>query len=197
MNGGDWPRMNGDTLQFACCVSSIGPACGHRNPPEVTDYSVALVDVSAPPVATERPETYTIWVCRDCLLVHANGECGERDSDLPEPLSLIRAVDGLAMGMGWEEHRETCEVRLTGGWEPDYECDCETDTFARTSCAGCGDWHHGERHAMTVFVEERAEAGTGVMGLPWAVPGEPIPGRSGSGCHPHRVDLWRGDATEG
>lgn len=36
----------------------------------------------------------------------------------------------------------------------DYECDCETNTFSKSQCEGCGSWLYGERHAMTLFKEE-------------------------------------------
>ncbi|MFF5471029.1 hypothetical protein [Streptomyces achromogenes] len=73
----------------------------------------------------------TIWVCQDCMLHHANGECGschdQRGHD-QEPLSLVKRSDG------WE-------VSAAG----------ETDTYSTSSCEGCGSYLHGERHAMTLF----------------------------------------------
>lgn len=66
-----------------------------------------------------------------------------------EPLSSLSPNDGLAMGMGSEEHTEGCL--------PDnYEYDGETNTFSTSSCDGCGSQLAGERHAMTVFPGERA-----------------------------------------
>ena len=118
----------------------------------------------------------TIWVCTDCLMHHANGECGSC-SDLygphdEEPLSAIEAPFTVAMGMAYEEHscREECEGHydtddaLTSGvgiGEPVFcggscqpkpeECDCETNTFSTSQCEGCHSYLHGERHAMTLF----------------------------------------------
>jgi hypothetical protein len=92
----------------------------------------------------------TIWVCIDCLLHHANGECGSC-SDLygphdEEPLSAIEAPYTVAMGMAYEEH--SCG-RENG--EHVEECDCETNTYSTSQCEGCGSYLHGERHAMTLF----------------------------------------------
>src|SRR5260221_18652 len=72
----------------------------------------------------------TIWVCQDCMLHHANGECGGC-SDLygphdEEPLSSIGDGFHVAMGMAHEEHSEDCETRIQGRQPDDYECDCET-----------------------------------------------------------------------
>lgn len=101
----------------------------------------------------------TIWVCQDCMLHHANGECGSC-SDLygphdEEPLNLIEVPGTLAMGMAYEGHAEDCLWRTT--WVNDvpdsYECDCETNTFSTSQCEGCGSYLHGERHAMTLFSE--------------------------------------------
>lgn len=72
-----------------------------------------------------------------------------------KPLSQIGPDDGLAMGMGHEDHGTYCEVRKQGTWPDNYECNCETDTFSRAQCEGCGSYLHGERHAMTVFPGER------------------------------------------
>jgi hypothetical protein len=119
-------------------------------------------------------ESYgTIWVCQDCMLHHANGECGGcHEGHDEEPLSAIEDGFTVAMGMAREEHscREECpghydtDDALTSGAGigepvscdgtcqpmPD-ECDCETNTFSTSQCEGCGSWLHGERHAMTLF----------------------------------------------
>jgi hypothetical protein len=97
----------------------------------------------------------TIWVCMDCMLHHANGECGSC-SDMygphdEEPLSAVEAPFTVAMGMAYSEHSEDCETRIQGRVPDNYECDCETDTFSTSQCEGCGSHLHGERHAMTLF----------------------------------------------
>lgn len=88
-----------------------------------------------------------IWLCIDCTLLHANGEYSpDRPADLPEPLSAIGVGESVTLGLLAEEHHEDCtpEDREEG-------CSCETDTFSTSPCGGCGDWHHGERHAATVW----------------------------------------------
>lgn len=96
----------------------------------------------------------TVWVCVDCIMVLANGECGERPADAPVPLNLFTAEDQPCPGMGWEEHDESCPNRLAREADPtmvgrDHDCDCETNDFSTSRCGGCGDTNHGERHAVT------------------------------------------------
>lgn len=117
----------------------------------------------------------TIWVCIDCMLHHANGECGScNDIYGPhdeEPLGAIEAPFHVAMGTAREEHScRECEGHydtddaLTSGvgiGEPVFcdgtcqpvpeECDCEKDTYSTSQCEGCGSYLHGERYAMTLF----------------------------------------------
>ena len=111
----------------------------------------------------------TIWVCVDCLMHHANGECGschgEHGHD-QEPLS-IEPPYTVAMGMGWEDHDEDCLTHVIKSLEKrfpdvdwpdvpaDYECECETNTYSRSQCDGCGSYLHGERHALTLFKESQ------------------------------------------
>lgn len=96
-------------------------------------------------------ESYgTIWVCQDCMLHHANGECGgchdDENGHDEEPLSKIDGEFHVAMGTTQEEH--SC-----GRQDDEYfgECDCETDTYSTSQCEGCGTYLHGERHGMTLF----------------------------------------------
>ena len=90
----------------------------------------------------------TIWVCQDCMLHHANGECGGcHYGHDEEPLSSISDGFHVAMGMAAEEHSEDCGYRHDGL----SECDCETNTYSTSQCEGCGSYLHGERHAMTLF----------------------------------------------
>ena len=107
-----------------------------------------ITDVS---VVREGPESYGIvWVCVDCILHHANGECGGcHDGHDEVPLSAIEYGFHVAMGMDYEEHAEDCQTRIEREWRG--ECDCETDTFSKSQCEGCGSHLHGERHAMTLF----------------------------------------------
>jgi hypothetical protein len=95
----------------------------------------------------------TIWVCNDCFLHHANGECESCHDDNGhdcEPLSRIEPPFTVAMGMAWNEHCEDC-ARVTDG---DYcDMECETNTYSTSRCEGCGSYLHGERSAMTLFKE--------------------------------------------
>lgn len=95
----------------------------------------------------------TIWVCADCILVHANGECDpDRPEGLPEPLSAIGEGFHIAMGLRSEDHDGECtpEDREAG-------CGCETREFSTSSCDGCGDSHYGTRHAMWLYREADGE----------------------------------------
>jgi hypothetical protein len=100
------------------------------------------------------PESYgTIWVCRCCMLTHANGECcadSEHGGDGCEPLSSIGEGFHVAMGIGRDEHSESCNGESFETYESG-DCDCETNTFSTSQCEGCGSCLHGERHAMTLF----------------------------------------------
>lgn len=96
-------------------------------------------------------ESYgTVWVCLDCALHEANGECGgcHDDGHEEEPLSLVAGLD-LSMGLSREEHAEDCENRIEGEWRG--ECDCEEVSFSTSQCEGCGSYMHGQRYAMTLF----------------------------------------------
>jgi len=109
-----------------------------------------------------------ILVCQSCMLVHANGECGdvhaiscaswgtdpnngdnlECDCGAKEPLSAIQSGYSVTMGMDCTEHAEDCVNRSP---DHDSECDCGTDTFSRSQCQGCGSYLHGERYAMHLW----------------------------------------------
>jgi hypothetical protein len=129
---------------------------GWRVVGESSDSSSALgAALTAPPSFRGRENMFenygTIWVCVDCILHHANGECGSCHDDEhghdEEPLSTIGDGFHVAMGMAREEHFET---------EPDDDCDCETNTYSTSQCEGCGSYLHGERHAMTLLKEVSA-----------------------------------------
>lgn len=86
-----------------------------------------------------------IWVCVDCMLVHANGECGE--SPDCEPWSDVDP-ERFEVAMGGE-HEDGCTARADGE-----DCECERQTFSRSQCEGCGSWLAGERYLFTLFVRE-------------------------------------------
>lgn len=99
----------------------------------------------------DKQPTRTLWVCIDCMLMHANGETsGEVDR---EPWSLWSADDEITMGMRWEDHEceDPEETFRNGG-----ECYCETQDFSWSDCDGCGSTLGGERFAFTGWVEESA-----------------------------------------
>lgn len=96
----------------------------------------------------------TIWVCQDCMLHHANGECGGCHSDHGHdciPLGNLLPRQTVTMGLAWDEHAEDCQNRIEGEWRG--ECDCETNTFSASQCEGCGSYWHGERYAFTLWGE--------------------------------------------
>lgn len=104
----------------------------------------------------------TLSVCEPCLLVHANGECGEihaqscplgarmpEDNDecncgAREPWSAYPGGDRY-VAMGTDEHSEYCER------ESDGECDCADLGFCTTRCDGCGSDLYGDRYAFVAF----------------------------------------------
>ena len=90
-----------------------------------------------------------LWVCVNCIMHHANGECGQCHEESHEggrPLSKLD-IRKTAMGHPQEEHG-------CGRVEDSYfgECDCEVITYSTSECAGCGITFHGERHAMTEWI---------------------------------------------
>lgn len=104
-------------------------------------------------------ESVVIWVCTCCMFREALGECCADDihaGDSREPLSAIGPGDSVTLGMGWQEHHEQCEAYTTKGTPAsDYECDCERRPFSWSACEGCGSRLGGERHAMTLWLDDR------------------------------------------
>lgn len=93
-------------------------------------------------MATAKP-IGTAWVCVDCLMAD-EGDGPVEGADCA-PWSRIGDCD-VTPGLLEEEHSSWCE-------NPE-ECECEVDTFSRSSCDGCGSHLAGERHAYTMW--ERA-----------------------------------------
>ena len=92
--------------------------------------------------------TVKLWVCIDCMLVHANGECTDTPDRAPWALWENDSSD-ITMGLLWSEHEcETPEETFRNGGE----CDCETDPFSMSDCDGCGSTLAGERHAFTAWL---------------------------------------------
>lgn len=100
---------------------------------------------------TNREPTVTQWVCPCCFILHCNGDRCECPSE-DHPDGLMGLFEGLELtaGMLREEHADDCFNPYD---ESEYECDCETDSFSRSSCDGCGSHLGGERHAMTGWIK--------------------------------------------
>jgi len=104
--------------------------------------------------------TCAIWVCQDCMLHYANGECGNCHTDEGhdcEPWSIEDVRSKTTMGLMWEEHDKSCVFSKLSGpnvCTPESECDCETISFTTSSCESCGSVLHGERHAFTLWFED-------------------------------------------
>lgn len=111
-------------------------------------------------------DKWTIWVCVCCYFAHHNGECCDRDDhggDGVQPLSAIGTGYELFSGIGWRDHSDDCLTNTTNRLREDhpeeecpdvpddYECECETYTFSKSQCDGCGSWLYGERHGMTMM----------------------------------------------
>ena len=95
-------------------------------------------------------DTYTLWVCRDCMLHHANGECGSCHNDGGhdrEPWSTVDENNTFTMGLMREQHEEGCTSYDDGD-----ECFCGTRSFSWWPCNACGSMLGGGRHGFTGWV---------------------------------------------
>lgn len=91
----------------------------------------------------------TVWVCTDCLLADAYGDCDpDRAADLPAPLSMIGDGHSLTSGMMDSDHGDWCTPA-----DREEQCNCGMQEFSTSRCDGCGDSLHGTRHAMTLWLE--------------------------------------------
>jgi len=108
----------------------------------------------------EQP-TVPQWVCVHCFIHLVNGDCTEPDTcpgshreptpDDHDPLHLFGDMP-ITPGMLFSEH--SCGKEAMQDVHPDFECDCETNTFSWSSCDGCGSSLGGERHAVTGWIKE-------------------------------------------
>lgn len=93
-------------------------------------------------------ESYTILVCRCCLLSLANGECcAEEDCHSTNSEWSISDGDHVVPGCGTEE--------CGHAWPEDADAhteNCEDRGFSTSACELCGDHLHGDRYAATIFV---------------------------------------------
>lgn len=98
---------------------------------------------------TNTEPLYTLWVCTDCVMQHANGEHSpDRPADYPPVWSKMMSAD-VTLGMVAAEHASDCDPveRAEQG------CSCETITFSNGTCEACGLTLAGARHAMTYWGE--------------------------------------------
>lgn len=89
--------------------------------------------------------------CQDCLLLFANGDVsGWSGTDQELALwqdAIDERTDGYHVAIGGS-HDEGCpnhDVYVA-------ECDCDNKGFCQTSCDTCGRSEHGDRYAVTLFV---------------------------------------------
>jgi len=90
----------------------------------------------------------TLWVCVDCIMHAASGECGSCHSSQGHDREPLNKIDYRSSAMGLTQGEHECDDPEN----PNYECDCETVTFSLSQCQGCGSYLHGERHAMTEWL---------------------------------------------
>lgn len=84
-------------------------------------------------------DTWTIWICVDCMQALANGElCDDADR---EPLSALDADAEVTCGLIASEHE--CDSL------DDCNGECERQEFSWSRCEGCGSNLGGERLAAT------------------------------------------------
>lgn len=93
-------------------------------------------------------DTYTIWVCADCMLHHANGECGTCYTEEGHDRDVFNLYHPKDLTMGMLDTEHNCVPDWDGSR---IDCDCETDSFSWYPCEGCGSALGGERHAFTVW----------------------------------------------
>lgn len=136
-------------------------------------FAEALAEIakihSPAPAAPVNPErnSWLMWVCTNCILHHANGECGDchrEEGHDYEPLGELTEYD-LTMGLLANEHDGDCIVYILDDlktthadlgleWPDvpsDYECECHRKTHSTYQCEGCGSYLHGEREALTAW----------------------------------------------
>lgn len=103
----------------------------------------------------------TIWVCQDCMFMHANGEEPlDRPATEPELWNRFPLAAEISMGLGREEH--DCDYATGGEYG---ECDCEHQSFSWQSCDGCGSTLGGDRHAFTYWTDEDTTTTTTTEGV--------------------------------
>lgn len=111
--------------------------------------------------ASDHTTATLTWVCPCCIQRLANDDtsgceytCGPDHA--PQLLTAYGDDADLTIGMLWSEHVEGCPNRLLDNQSPtnrdeQVECECETITFSKSWCDGCGSPLGGERRAVTMW----------------------------------------------
>lgn len=97
-------------------------------------------------------ETYTLWVCDDCLVLAANGERSESSCGCNDPHRPLSRVSGtVSPGLALSE----CGC---SDWDTERHQECEQISFAWSSCDGCGCPLGGPRYALAEWPAPSCEA---------------------------------------
>jgi len=97
-------------------------------------------------------DSYTVWVCDNCMLHHMNGECGDCHTDPGHDREqwILWEAAKYRITKGMLSSRHECS-----DYEPlqeiESECDCETRDYSMTACEGCDSTLHGQRYAFTIW----------------------------------------------
>lgn len=96
-------------------------------------------------------ETWTKWVCSDCMVLMANGETPPEMSEEETEawLAKIENHGHTTIGLMREEH----ECDYDQDWHSGH-CTCETREFSWDPCDSCGSRLGGSRHAVTLWEDE-------------------------------------------
>lgn len=102
---------------------------------------------------TKTEPSVPVWICRDCLILLANGDTDPELSEAETADYLARVDHGtgdaeITLGMLTSEH--AC-AEDTG--ERAEECDCEDREFSWSPCDLCGSNLGGSRHAATFWTQ--------------------------------------------
>lgn len=102
-------------------------------------------------MTTTAEQHATLWICTDCLILHANGDYPDfLDVGVDRVLEVKaqRGIEGghLTLGMMKDEHECDYEVDWSAG-----HCECEDRSFSWSACDACLTRLGGSRHAATYW----------------------------------------------
>ena len=107
-----------------------------------------IIPTDAQPTGNRPMPQGTIWVCTDCMILHANGdEPTDPREDEPAPWALWDDGSDVTMGITREDH--DCDD--PDAWERADDCGCERREFSWSQCQGCGSHLGGSRYAFTYW----------------------------------------------